>query len=284
VKPSKLNIVLAVLLVIVLVLPIVTRVDHSRPNFEFLPEMKYSPAWSTYEPNPNFADGRTLQSPVAGTIARGQMPLRFDPPQEEDGIPGAELPNPYHVQFTKPESAPEESVRRTSQSAVVEDSTDSEVRRTADAKNAEEEDTENERQKQEAEAQEKLRASVERGGNVYRVYCICCHGAGGAGDGPVAKRGYPPPPSLLTGASRKLKDGQLFHILTFGKGNMPDFAGQLSQDARWDVINYIRGMQERSPVDTPAAEGHDMPPTEEPEEAGLKTEPDSNNGSASTPK
>ncbi len=59
----------------------------------------------------------------------------------------------------------------------------------------------------------------------------------------MTKRGFPPPPSLLTGKSPQTKDGQLFHILTYGQANMPDFAAQLSPARRWDVINYIRSLQ-----------------------------------------
>ena len=50
-----------------------------------------------------------------------------------------------------------------------------------------------------------FQASIQRGADTYRVFCTSCHGASGTGDGPVTKRGFPPPPSLLTGNS--LEDG-----------------------------------------------------------------------------
>ena len=55
--------------------------DVSRPNYEFLPEMQMaqSPAYDSIAPNPNFADGLTLRAAPAGTIARGQPPLRYQP-------------------------------------------------------------------------------------------------------------------------------------------------------------------------------------------------------------
>jgi mono/diheme cytochrome c family protein len=40
-----------------------------------------------------------------------------------------------------------------------------------------------------------------------------------------------------------MKDGQLFHILTYGQNNMPSYASQLSRDDRWNVILYVRAMQ-----------------------------------------
>ncbi len=196
---NRTNMVLLILLAIVACATFAGHVDYTRPNIEILPDMKYTPAWAAYRQNPVFANGRTLQEPVPGTIARGQMPLHFEPTKEDALRAGVELHNPFG----------------------------------SDADPA------------------KLQESIKRGGDNYRVFCISCHGATGAGDGPVAKRGFPPPPSLLTGNSPKMKDGQLFHILTYGgQTSMPDFAAQLSPDLRWDVVNYIRSMQ---PSETPIA-------------------------------
>jgi mono/diheme cytochrome c family protein len=83
----------------------------------------------------------------------------------------------------------------------------------------------------------------ERGAFVFSNFCAVCHGAGGAGNGPVANRGYPPPPSLLADHALKMKDGQLFHVLTYGQNNMPSYASQLSREDRWNVILYVRTMQ-----------------------------------------
>jgi len=90
-------------------------------------------------------------------------------------------------------------------------------------------------------------AAADRGAVVFQTFCTSCHNGDGAGNGPVAMRGFPPPPSLLTGKSREMKDGQLFHILTYGQNSMPSFAVQLPPDRRWDVINYIRRLQQDVP-------------------------------------
>jgi mono/diheme cytochrome c family protein len=83
----------------------------------------------------------------------------------------------------------------------------------------------------------------ERGAFVFSNFCVVCHGTGGAGNGPVAQRGYPPPPSLLVEHALKMKDGQLFHVLTYGQNNMPSYASQLSREDRWNAILYVRTMQ-----------------------------------------
>jgi mono/diheme cytochrome c family protein len=82
-----------------------------------------------------------------------------------------------------------------------------------------------------------------RGQFVFLNFCQSCHGAGGRGDGPVALRGFPAPPSLLADKAESLKDGQIFHILSVGRGNMPSYASQVSQDDRWRVILYVRKLQ-----------------------------------------
>jgi len=40
-----------------------------------------------------------------------------------------------------------------------------------------------------------------------------------------------------------MKDGQMFHVLTYGQGNMPSLAAQLSVDDRWSVILHMRMLQ-----------------------------------------
>jgi mono/diheme cytochrome c family protein len=39
-----------------------------------------------------------------------------------------------------------------------------------------------------------------------------------------------------------MKDGQLFHIITFGQGNMPSYAAQVDRDDRWKVVRFVRGL------------------------------------------
>jgi mono/diheme cytochrome c family protein len=88
----------------------------------------------------------------------------------------------------------------------------------------------------------------ERGAVVFANYCGVCHGPGGAGNGTVTQRGFPPPPSLLAEHALKMQEGQMFHILTFGQNNMPSYASQLSRDDRWAVIGYVRTLQAQAPA------------------------------------
>jgi mono/diheme cytochrome c family protein len=101
-------------------------------------------------------------------------------------------------------------------------------------------------------------AALARGQTVYATYCQVCHGATGLGDGRVTQRGFPPPPSLLADNARKLADGQMFHILTYGQKNMPPYAAQVPREDRWMVILHVRRLQQQgaatsSPLPAPGS-------------------------------
>ena len=90
--------------------------------------------------------------------------------------------------------------------------------------------------------------ALARGATVFTNFCAACHGPGGTGNGPVAQRGYPPPASLRAEKAVKMKDGQMFHVLTFGQGNMPSYAAQVSREDRWEGILYVRSLQASKPA------------------------------------
>ena len=85
----------------------------------------------------------------------------------------------------------------------------------------------------------------EMGSILYANQCKCCHGPTGMGDGPVSERGFPRPLSFLKPQAMDMKDGEMFHILTFGKGNMPAHAIQLTPAERWAVIVHVRVLQNK---------------------------------------
>ena len=88
--------------------------------------------------------------------------------------------------------------------------------------------------------------AVAAGAQLFPQHCAACHGAEGHGDGPAAK-GLPIPPADLTAGHLWMhSDGELFWWLSHGidapEGDqaMPGFAAVLSDDERWDLIDYIR--------------------------------------------
>ncbi len=82
---------------------------------------------------------------------------------------------------------------------------------------------------------------------LYQVNCAICHGTKLDGNGPLWKDGegpYPAKPQVLNGDYAKaLSDGQMYHVITYGKGQMGSYASQLFSEQRWWIIDYIRSNQ-----------------------------------------
>jgi mono/diheme cytochrome c family protein len=87
--------------------------------------------------------------------------------------------------------------------------------------------------------------NLERGKVAFTTFCAPCHGLGGAGDGPVSKRGIAgfPIHQKDGNAGEKMPDGHLFHIISYGRNNMPSYASQVAPADRWNIILYLRQLQ-----------------------------------------
>jgi mono/diheme cytochrome c family protein len=90
-------------------------------------------------------------------------------------------------------------------------------------------------------------AALRRGAEVYALSCVLCHDAAGSGQGTIVKRGMVPPPSLSGARAVEMKDGEMFHIITRGQGNMPGHAAQILPEDRWKAILWVRELQEGEP-------------------------------------
>ncbi|HCT29340.1 MAG TPA: hypothetical protein DIW31_01075 [Bacteroidales bacterium] len=79
--------------------------------------------------------------------------------------------------------------------------------------------------------------SVKSGDQIYQANCKSCHGD-------IGKANYaklvPIPKDPASPEYQKNTDGEMFYILSNGKGLMPNFVNTLSEEQRWDVISYIR--------------------------------------------
>ena len=84
-------------------------------------------------------------------------------------------------------------------------------------------------------------SSIKRGEGMYIKNCSKCHGLNGNGYGVVA-HGFTTFPRQLwvwnnTGPET---DGYLFWFITNGRSDMPPWGLILSENERWDLINYIK--------------------------------------------
>jgi hypothetical protein len=84
---------------------------------------------------------------------------------------------------------------------------------------------------------------LNRGRERYDIYCSPCHSRVGDGKGIMISRGYIPPPSFHTDRIRKLRDGEIYNVITQGVRNMPPYANQINPDDRWAIVGYLRVLQ-----------------------------------------
>jgi len=83
--------------------------------------------------------------------------------------------------------------------------------------------------------------AIAAGMQVYRNHCQSCHGQYGDGKGEKASE-LSVAPGDLTDASKMntLTDGELYWQITKGRPPMPSFADKLSDEQRWQSVDYIR--------------------------------------------
>jgi len=97
--------------------------------------------------------------------------------------------------------------------------------------------------------------SVAEGKRLYGFDCAMCHGKEGDGKGDLAEsmglklRDYRDPAAL-----KDLTDGELFYILSKGKGKMPGDEGRMKPEQRWHMVNYIRSLAKKESPSKPTEE------------------------------
>jgi mono/diheme cytochrome c family protein len=80
---------------------------------------------------------------------------------------------------------------------------------------------------------------LERGKELYDIYCGICHGNKGNGQGTLVKRekilGIP----SYDDAGRAINEGSIYHTIYYGKNAMGSYANQLNEEERWQVVSYV---------------------------------------------
>ncbi len=85
--------------------------------------------------------------------------------------------------------------------------------------------------------------SLERGRDRYDAFCALCHGATGAGDGPIDSVMGGFIPSLVTEQVQGYSDGYLYAMIRNGRGLMKQYGHRVRGDDRWHLVNHIRVLQ-----------------------------------------
>ncbi len=91
--------------------------------------------------------------------------------------------------------------------------------------------------------------ALERGKNLYNLYCAICHGEKGDGQGYIVtmpdSKYLAQPKNLTDEEMTNAKDGRFYFAIMYGKNVMGGYADKLSYQERWEVIHYIRSLQQK---------------------------------------
>lgn len=86
-------------------------------------------------------------------------------------------------------------------------------------------------------------ALLARGRERFNIFCAPCHSAAGDGDGMIARRGFPAPPSYHTDRLRNAPDSHFYQVISNGYGLMYPYADRITPADRWAIVAYIRALQ-----------------------------------------
>lgn len=90
---------------------------------------------------------------------------------------------------------------------------------------------------------------LEKGKDLYNIYCASCHGDKGDGQGWLVSEEntnakYPAQPAnFMQDQFYTSNNGRYYHAIMYGKNVMQQHRDKLSYEERWQVIHYIRNMQ-----------------------------------------
>lgn len=87
--------------------------------------------------------------------------------------------------------------------------------------------------------------SVDRGWKYFQTNCAACHGNEGASSTLALSFGIAAP-SLVQPVTVARTDGYIFGMIRNGRNNMPTM-NRIDERDRWNVINYLRGLQGKLP-------------------------------------
>ena len=91
---------------------------------------------------------------------------------------------------------------------------------------------------------ESNKSSIKKGAAIFKTRCTVCHGNEGHGDGPGGKALNPKPADFSKDKVQNQTDGEIFWKITNGKGAMIKWESILSEEERWQLVNYVRSLKE----------------------------------------
>lgn len=220
-----------------------SRPSPARPIHPIL-DMDKQPKFRSQRQNPMFADDRAMRPLVPGVVAQGDLAVQnevlngpvFARPVEGNGEPiMPDSPQAFDRLTQGIESQKDDKMAFVTQIPVPV---------TMDL--------------------------MQRGRERFNIFCAVCHGAGGYGDGMVARRaaemqasgadtaaGWVAPTSYHTDEIRNRPAGHLYNTITNGIRTMPAYSRQVQVLDRWAIVAYVKALQRSQD-----AKAEDVPETQ----------------------
>ena len=90
--------------------------------------------------------------------------------------------------------------------------------------------------------------NLEEGKELFEMMCSHCHGKNGDGKGTIKHDVYSAVPSFSEDIQPRrsgttmseLKEGHIFHAITYGLNAMGPHASQITEEERWKIVYYIQ--------------------------------------------
>jgi len=168
-------------------------------------DMYDQPRYKPLAPSPLWSDGRSSRPPVDGTVARSEGSFAGTTSGREGTITPTPTPGPLDAirDELRPGGAQQATITLPPASAAL----------------------------------------LARGRDRFDIFCSPCHSIAGDGDGMIARRGFPHPPSFHTDRLRNASDAHFYAVITNGYGVMHSYARRVPPSDRLAIIAYIRALQ-----------------------------------------
>jgi len=168
-------------------------------------DMYDQPRYKPLAPSPLWSDGRSSRPPVDGTVARSEGSFAGTTSGREGTITPTPTPGPLDAirDELRPGGAQQATITLPPASAAL----------------------------------------LARGRDRFDIFCSPCHSIAGDGDGMIARRGFPHPPSYHTDRLRNAPDAHFYSVITNGYGMMYSYADRVAPSDRWAIVAYIRALQ-----------------------------------------
>ncbi len=90
------------------------------------------------------------------------------------------------------------------------------------------------------------KATLARGQQRFNIYCSPCHDRTGSGHGIVGQKSSWLPANLNDDRIRRMNDGEIFNVASYGRRSMPAHRFQVDDRDRWAIVAYVRALQRAS--------------------------------------